>query len=164
MVAEESENMSADSPSRQVTVVDVYDLASAIGKDFERLIDQFGSDVVTNLMPKVSGCFFWTRKFYKGCKFQVISALELLEAFASRNDRENEEIAGLKTTVQRLEEDKEQRMECRKKFDRVCALFLTFAERFEDFRFFSGTWADRRELQKRNQAAMGYGTAITRRE
>jgi len=43
-----------DSPSRQVTVVDVYDLASVIGKDFELLIDRFGTESVTHLMPKVS--------------------------------------------------------------------------------------------------------------
>ncbi len=47
---------SETSPSRQITVVDVYDLASAIGKDFERLIDQFGTECVRELMPKVSLC------------------------------------------------------------------------------------------------------------
>ena len=41
------------SPSRQITVVDVYDLASAIGKDFELLIESFGTDCVRELMPKV---------------------------------------------------------------------------------------------------------------
>lgn len=45
------------SPSRQITVVDVYDLASAIGKDFEKLIDLFGTGCIAELMPKVSeGC------------------------------------------------------------------------------------------------------------
>jgi hypothetical protein len=41
------------SPSRQLTVVDVYDLAAAIGKDFECLIDQHGADSLRSLMPKV---------------------------------------------------------------------------------------------------------------
>lgn len=45
----------SSSPSRHITVVDVYDLAAAIGKDFERLIDQYGTDCVRGLMPKV--CF-----------------------------------------------------------------------------------------------------------
>lgn len=52
MVSEEDMSNS-ESPSRQMTVVDVYDLASVIGKDFERIIDQFGADSVTHLMPKV---------------------------------------------------------------------------------------------------------------
>jgi hypothetical protein len=44
----------SSSPSRHITVVDVYDLAAAIGKDFERLIDQFGTECVRTLMPKVT--------------------------------------------------------------------------------------------------------------
>jgi hypothetical protein len=35
------------------SVVDVYDLASEIGKEFERLIDAHGADSLTNMMPKV---------------------------------------------------------------------------------------------------------------
>lgn len=41
------------SPSRQLTVVDVYDLAAAIGKDFESLIDAHGPDTLRDIMPKV---------------------------------------------------------------------------------------------------------------
>ena len=41
------------SPSRQLTVVDVYDLAAAVGKDFEVLIDEHGSEAVKVIMPKV---------------------------------------------------------------------------------------------------------------
>lgn len=44
----------SQSPSKHITVVDVYDLAASIGKDFERIIDQFGNDSVRQLMPKVS--------------------------------------------------------------------------------------------------------------
>lgn len=43
----------SQSPSRHITVVDVYDLAASIGKDFERIIDLFGSDSVRQIMPKV---------------------------------------------------------------------------------------------------------------
>uniref|UniRef100_A0A914RCX5 RH1 domain-containing protein n=1 Tax=Parascaris equorum TaxID=6256 RepID=A0A914RCX5_PAREQ len=42
----------SQSPSKHITVVDVYDLAASIGKDFERIIDQFGNDSVRQLMPK----------------------------------------------------------------------------------------------------------------
>ncbi|VDP15001.1 unnamed protein product [Soboliphyme baturini] len=89
----------ADSPSRHVTVVDVYDLASMIGKDFERLMDLCGIDSVAELMPK------------------VISALELLEAFAIRNERENHEILVLRNTVDRLEADKRQKKMGKQKFE-----------------------------------------------
>ena len=33
--------------------VHVYDIAADIGKEFERLIDKFGPDVIRTLMPKV---------------------------------------------------------------------------------------------------------------
>lgn len=38
----------------EVSVVDVYDIASDIGKECEKIIDQYGADAVTSLMPKVS--------------------------------------------------------------------------------------------------------------
>lgn len=47
------ERSPAESPSRHITVVDVYDLAASIGKDFERIIDEFGNDSVRQIMPKV---------------------------------------------------------------------------------------------------------------
>lgn len=40
-----------------VTVVDVYDIASDIGKECEKIIDQYGADAVTSLMPKASNVF-----------------------------------------------------------------------------------------------------------
>lgn len=42
-----------NSPSRHITVVDVYDLAASVGKDFEKLIEQFGDESVRQIMPKV---------------------------------------------------------------------------------------------------------------
>lgn len=123
MVSQEDMSNS-ESPSRQMTVVDVYDLASVIGKDFERLIDQFGADSVTHLMPKVNpsklcfNCFFSEFTNVRNY-FKVISALELLEAFATRNERENEEIVGLKSTVTRLEAEKVEKKEGRQKFEKV---------------------------------------------
>lgn len=35
-------------------VVDVYEEAAAIGKEFERVIERFGGDAVQHLMPRVS--------------------------------------------------------------------------------------------------------------
>uniref|UniRef100_A0A915PF91 Uncharacterized protein n=1 Tax=Setaria digitata TaxID=48799 RepID=A0A915PF91_9BILA len=89
----------ADSPSRHITVVDVYDLAASIGKDFERIIDQFGNDSVRQIMPK------------------VISALETLESLANHNEKENEEILMLKKTVERLENEKQMKQQDRIKFE-----------------------------------------------
>ena len=34
-------------------VVDVYEEAAAIGKEFERVIERFGGDAVQHLMPRV---------------------------------------------------------------------------------------------------------------
>lgn len=163
MVAETG--MSADSPSRQVTVVDVYDLASNIGKDFERLIDKFGAESVTNLMPKVSFTSVFSLFFMNIVIFQlqVISALELLEVFASRNERENEEILGLKSIIERLETEKEEKKEGRQKFEKVC-LYAWMISTFYNHFWFLGIGAIWRELSHGNQTVMGNGAKIARRE
>ena len=50
----------------EVSVLDVYDLASDIGKEFEKIISAHGNEFVQGLMPK------------------VICVLELLEKISSR--------------------------------------------------------------------------------
>ncbi|KAK5965825.1 RILP (Rab7-Interacting Lysosomal Protein) [Trichostrongylus colubriformis] len=90
---------SPQSPSKHITVVDVYDLAASIGKDFEKLIELHGNDCVRGIMPK------------------VISALETLESLANNNERENEEILSLQKTVERLEHEKQARQLQTAKFE-----------------------------------------------
>lgn len=87
-----------------VSVVDVYDIASEIGKEFERIIDAHGTDAVTSLMPK------------------VIGALEHLENLALRNERENTTIHDLSTRIAKLEMEKIEKAEDRQRFESVCIL------------------------------------------
>nr|XP_022908038.1 RILP-like protein homolog isoform X2 [Onthophagus taurus] len=84
----------------EVTVVDVYDIASEIGKECEKIIDQFGADAVTSLMPK------------------VINALEHLEYLATKNERENTHLAELKLKIVQLENEKLEKAEYRRKFEK----------------------------------------------
>lgn len=84
-----------------VTVVDVYDIASEIGKECEKIIDHYGADAVTSLMPK------------------VINALELLENLAVKNERENTQLVELKSKISQLENDKIEKAEYRQKFEKV---------------------------------------------
>ncbi|KAG5893457.1 hypothetical protein JTB14_012174 [Gonioctena quinquepunctata] len=86
--------------SGEVTVVDVYDIASDIGKECEKIIDKFGADAVTSLMPK------------------VINALELLENLAIRNERENTLLHELQAKISQLENDKLEKAEYRQKFEK----------------------------------------------
>ncbi len=90
-----------DEYSSDISVIDVYELASAIGKEFERIIDLCGADVVTNLMPK------------------VINALEHLESLATKNERENTILEDLRNRIIKLENDKHARAEDRSKFEKV---------------------------------------------
>ncbi|XP_012282697.1 RILP-like protein homolog isoform X2 [Orussus abietinus] len=83
-----------------VSVVDVYDIASEIGKECEKLIDVFGADSVTGLMPK------------------VINALELLENLATKNERENSMVQELKSKISQLESDKIGKAEDRQRFEK----------------------------------------------
>ncbi|XP_026679171.1 RILP-like protein homolog [Diaphorina citri] len=46
-------NSMDDEYSSTLTVIDVFDIASEIGKEFEKIIDQYGPDAVTSIMPKV---------------------------------------------------------------------------------------------------------------
>ncbi|XP_076644390.1 rab interacting lysosomal protein like isoform X2 [Halictus rubicundus] len=83
-----------------VSVVDVYDIASEIGKECENLIDSFGVQSVTNLMPK------------------VIHALELLESLATKNERENTIVQELRAKISQLESAKIGKAEDKQRFEK----------------------------------------------
>lgn len=100
-IMEESGTGGGDSHIEDVSVVDVYDIASDIGKECEKIIDQFGADAVNSLMPK------------------VINALELLENLAMRNERENITLQELKSRIALLENDKIEKAEYRQRFEKV---------------------------------------------
>lgn len=85
----------------EVSVIDVYDIASEIGKEFEKIIDCFGTETVTGLMPK------------------VITALEHLEVLASKNERVNSNVQELEAKIQKLESDKLEKAEDRIRYERV---------------------------------------------
>ncbi|KAL5277951.1 RILPL1 family protein [Megaselia abdita] len=83
----------------EIGVVDVYELASDIGKECEKIIEKFGADSVTNLMPV------------------VINTLELLEAVTAKTERDNTTIQELTEKIQKLEGDKIEKAEYRKRFE-----------------------------------------------
>jgi len=85
---------------RNLTLVDVYDIAADIGKEFEELIDLHGPDQVTQLMQK------------------VISALEQLEVLVQRNDSELLMIDELRRTIEHLEHEDNKKTEERHKYAR----------------------------------------------
>lgn len=85
----------------EIGVVDVYELASDIGRQCEKIIEKFGADSVTNLMPV------------------VINTLELLEAVTAKSERDNTTIQELNERIQKLEGDKIEKAEYRKRFEQV---------------------------------------------
>lgn len=85
----------------EISVVDVYDLASEIGKECEKIIDCYGAEAVTSLMPK------------------VVNALEMLESLASRNENENTTIQVLTDRVSSLESEIMEKAIFREKLQRV---------------------------------------------
>lgn len=88
----------------EMSVVDVYDLASDIGKECEKIIDGYGSQSVTSLMPK------------------VITVLELLEAMATRNESENTRMQELTDRIAHLESERQEKAVFRERFEKVCGL------------------------------------------
>jgi len=83
---------------KNLNLVDVYDMAADIGKEFEELIDKHGPEQVTELMKK------------------VISALEQLEVLVQRNDSEQMLIEDLKRTIEHLEHEDTKKNDERHKY------------------------------------------------
>ena len=93
--------MQMASPPGPMSVADVYDLAASIGKEFEKIIDGYGPETITQLMPR------------------VIYALEHLEILSNRNEKENDELTELQYAVERLQADKSAKAEERDKYEKV---------------------------------------------
>ncbi|CAG5867661.1 unnamed protein product [Menidia menidia] len=81
-----------------LTVMDVYDIAAVVGQEFERIIDQYGCEALSRLMPK------------------VVRVLEILEVMVSRSSISPDteelrlELARLRLErMDRLEKDKKHR-------------------------------------------------------
>ncbi|KAF0314321.1 RILP-like [Amphibalanus amphitrite] len=86
--------------SRPLKPVDVYDIATDIGREFEAIIDAFGAGALTNLVPK------------------VIQALEQLERLSLQREQESASLHELRKTVERLEAEKAERAAERQRFEK----------------------------------------------
>ncbi|XP_052872732.1 RILP-like protein homolog [Anopheles cruzii] len=82
------------------TVVDVYDLALDIGKEFEVIIDANGANTVSGLITK------------------VVNALELMESLTCQNESENSAIQELQERIALLEAEKEQKAASRSRYEK----------------------------------------------
>ncbi|XP_068100668.1 RILP-like protein 1 isoform X2 [Hyperolius riggenbachi] len=87
----------------ELTVMDVYDIASAVGQEFERIIDQYGCEAIGRLMPK------------------VVRVLEILEVLVSRNSI-NPEMEELRLELDRLRLERMDRIEKEKKHQKELEL------------------------------------------
>ncbi|RNA18070.1 RILP -like protein [Brachionus plicatilis] len=84
----------------EYTLSDVYDDAAIIGSELEKIINNFGSEILKDLMPK------------------VISVLELLESMTINKEKENDQINELKMRINSLEMEKTARNNEREKFEK----------------------------------------------
>lgn len=91
-----------------LSVIDVYDIAQDIGREFESIIDTYGTDAITGLMPK------------------VVTALEQMEMLAMKNEHENTTVDDLRATIQQLEMDKQERSEDKIKYEKVFTAVVIF--------------------------------------
>lgn len=90
-----------DIMAADITTADVYEDASLIGQDIEKIIDRFGHDAVMDLMPK------------------VIRVLEKLEVVVGEKEKDKLEIAELKLENERLYLDIKREASQRRKLDEV---------------------------------------------
>ena len=97
--------------NEQYTLADVYDDAAVIGSELEKIIANYGSDVLKDLMPK------------------VINVLELLEHLTIKNEKENDELNELRSKITSLEMEKAQRINEREKFEKVSGCQATGLDR-----------------------------------
>ncbi|KAJ8286253.1 hypothetical protein GJAV_G00036320 [Gymnothorax javanicus] len=80
----------------ELTVMDVYDIAAVVGQEFERIIDQYGCEALSRLMPK------------------IVRVLEILEVLVSRNNI-SPETEELRLELDRLRVERMDRLEKEKK-------------------------------------------------
>lgn len=83
------------------SLADIYEDAAVIGSELEKIINNYGPDVLKDLMPK------------------VINVLELLESLTIKNEQENDELSELRMRVSCLEAEKTQRTNEKEKFEKV---------------------------------------------
>lgn len=88
-----------------LTVMDVYDIAAVVGQEFERIIDQYGCEALSRLMPK------------------VVRVLEILEVMVSRSSI-SPETEELRLELDKLRLERIDRLEKEKKHRKVwhCAV------------------------------------------
>lgn len=84
-----------------LTVMDVYDIAAVVGQEFERIIDQYGCEALSRLMPK------------------VVRVLEILEVMVSRTSI-SPETEELRLELDKLRLERLDRLEKEKKHRKVC--------------------------------------------
>ncbi|XP_048833468.1 RILP-like protein 1 isoform X4 [Brienomyrus brachyistius] len=87
----------------ELTVMDVYDIAAVVGQEFERIIDQYGCEALSRLMPK------------------VVRVLEILEVLVSRNNI-SPETEELRLELDRLRLERMDRLEKEKKHQKELEL------------------------------------------
>lgn len=87
----------------ELTVMDVYDIASLVGHEFERVIDQHGSEAIARLMPK------------------VVRVLEILEVLVSRH-HVAPELDELRLELDRLRLERMDRIEKERKHQKELEL------------------------------------------
>ncbi|XP_077478367.1 RILP-like protein 1 isoform X2 [Stigmatopora argus] len=80
-----------------LTVMDVYDIAATLGHEFERIIDQYGCEALSRLMPK------------------VVRVLEIMEVMVSRHSMGGPEADELRLELDKLRLERTERMEKEKK-------------------------------------------------
>lgn len=91
-----------------LTTADVYEEASLIGQDIEKIIERFGHDAVMDLMPK------------------IIRVLERLELVVGEKEKDKLEIAELKLENERLYLEIKREASQRRKLDEVSFFFCKF--------------------------------------
>ncbi|XP_069577656.1 RILP-like protein 1 isoform X2 [Brachyistius frenatus] len=81
-----------DKPAAELTVMDVYDVAAVLGREFERVIDRFGCESLVGVVPR------------------VVRVLELLETLVSRGAA-GQEAEELRRELDRLRQERSDRYE-----------------------------------------------------
>ena len=89
--------------SNRLHVTDVYEIATKIGLEFQKIIDEYGSSSVTNIIP------------------MVVGALEQLENVVEENEQFRVEHCRLAIQSDRLKEEREQRVKMLKEHDETTA-------------------------------------------
>ncbi|KAJ7995771.1 hypothetical protein DPEC_G00248040 [Dallia pectoralis] len=149
-------------PFTILTVDDVYQIAKSIGSDVEKLIDVYGQESATGLLPKVVKVLELLESFTANNQAHKCKEEELLKAFETlhvqqqkktRAGKENQETCNTNDIQRELQQEKEEKQ--RRRCEELQAQVLQLQTESQELHYrLSGSHAQEDRIQRQEREVM----------